>query len=224
MGFDFFKRSPESGVDEVHAMLVQMLRDGRTVYDASMDAVFGGGKSPETRQTVKQTDREINQAQRDVRRTLLMHLAVSGADLPTGLAYMSVVKDAERVGDYAKNVYDLAKYGAEFATTDDRDELVHFRSAVGDLILEAANVFESDDEERARHLLEKADGFLDEYDTRIRATARSDATAFDAVTRALYFYYLKRITAHVMNLMTSLVLPLDQLDYYDEAKDDRGEV
>jgi hypothetical protein len=26
-----------------------------------------------------------------------------------------------------------------------------------------------------------------------------------------------------MNLMTSLVLPVDQLDYYDEAKDDRDE-
>ena len=30
---------------------------------------------------------------------------------------------------------------------------------------------------------------------------------------------MKRITAHVMNLMTSLVLPLDQLDYYDEPRD-----
>jgi hypothetical protein len=37
----------------------------------------------------------------------------------------------------------------------------------------------------------------------------------------LYYRFLKRIIAHVMNLMTALVLPVDQLDYYDEAVDDR---
>ena len=39
-----------------------------------------------------------------------------------------------------------------------------------------------------------------------------------------YFRFLKRITAHVMNLMTSLVAPIHRLDYYDEAKDDRVEL
>jgi hypothetical protein len=37
----------------------------------------------------------------------------------------------------------------------------------------------------------------------------------------LYFRYLKRVTAHVMNFLTSLVVPVDRLDYYDEAKEDR---
>jgi hypothetical protein len=32
---------------------------------------------------------------------------------------------------------------------------------------------------------------------------------------------LKRITAHLMNILTSLVMPIDRLDYYDEAKADR---
>jgi hypothetical protein len=41
------------------------------------------------------------------------------------------------------------------------------------------------------------------------------------VSRALYFRFLKRITAHVMNFLTSLVMPVDRLDYYDEAKQDR---
>ena len=39
--------------------------------------------------------------------------------------------------------------------------------------------------------------------------------------RALYYRYLKRITAHTMNMLTSLVMPLDRLDYYDEAPEDR---
>ena len=47
------------------------------------------------------------------------------------------------------------------------------------------------------------------------------APAADAVARALYYRFLKRTTAHIMNFLTALVHPLDRLDYYDEAKEDR---
>ncbi len=222
MVLDFFKRAGDSPVESVEKTIVKMLRDGRVVYDAATEAAFGGGKSKETRQEVKGTDRQINAAQRQVRRALLVHSAVTGdPDLPLVLAYMSVVKDVERVGDYAKNLYDIAKYGADFSAAPDRAELEQYCAAVGHLIDEAASVFEQRDTVRAQELITKADGFLDDYDDQIKAMVQSDRTAFDATTRALYFLYLKRITAHVMNLMTSLVLPVDLLDYYDEAKDDR---
>lgn len=222
MVLDFFKRGGGSAIEDVERMLVQMLRDGRAVYDAATDAVFGGGTSKDTKRTVKGTDREINEAQRQVRRALLIHASVTGSpDLPLAMAYMSVVKDVERVGDYAKSLYDIARYGADFSRAEDRDELEHYCHAVAGLLDEAAAVFEERNTERAQQLVNKADGFLDEYDGHVKAAARSDGPAFDAVTRALYYFYLERITAHVMNLMTSLVLPVDQLDYYDEARDDR---
>jgi phosphate uptake regulator len=221
MVLDFFKGSGGS-IEAVEHTLVQMLHDGRAVYDAATEAVFGGGKSKETKREVKGTDRQINKAQQEVRRALMVHSAVSGdAHMPLVLSYMSVVKDVERVGDYAKNLYDLARYGADFSVSDDREQLQHYCDAVGNLIDEAAAVFEERDTARAQELITKADGFLDEYDDHIQETVQSDRTAFDATTRALYFTYLKRITAHVMNLMTSLVLPVDRLDYYDEARDDR---
>ena len=221
MVLDFF-RAGRSSIEEVENLLVRMLQDGSAVFEASTAAVFGGGKSKETKKEVKSTDREINRAQRDVRRALMLHTSVTGSiDLPLVLTYMSVVKDAERIGDYAKNVYDLAKYGADFDVAPDRDELVRYRDAVGQLIDDAAGVFENRDVDEARRLIEKADGFLDEYDDHVKAAYGSMGPASDAVARALYYRYLKRITAHVMNLMTSLVMPVDQLDYYDEEKDDR---
>jgi phosphate uptake regulator len=221
MVLDFF-RTGRSSIEEVEALLVQMLHDGRAVYDAATAAVFGGGKSKETKREVKDTDREINQAQRDVRRALMVHASVIGSiELPLVLTYMSIVKDAERIGDYAKNLYDLAKFGANFDAAPDRTELVDFCGAVGQLIEDAADVFASRDAAEAQRLIHKADGFLDDYDAHVRAAYESTGPASDAVARALYFRYLKRITAHVMNMMTSLVMPVDQLDYYDEEKDDR---
>jgi phosphate uptake regulator len=221
---DFFKGSSGvSSIEAVEAMLVQMLRDGRAVFEAATGAVFGGGKSKETKREVRSTDREINVAQMEVRRALVMHASVSGSiDLPLVLAYMSVVKDAERIGDYSKNLYDLAKYGVDFETAEDVEDLERYRSAVGQLIDDAADVFAERDAEKAQRLVDKADGFLKEYDRLTKAAYQSEGPASDAVARALFFRYLKRITAHVMNLMTSLVMPIDRLDYYDEAPEDRG--
>jgi hypothetical protein len=88
---------------------------------------------------------------------------------------------------------------------------------------DAVAVFESRDAAGAQRLIAKADSFLDQYDDNVKAAFKSDGPASEAVARALYFRFLKRITAHVMNLMTSLVAPVHRLDYYDEAKDDRIE-
>ena len=217
----FFRSRGDSTLDEVANTLVEMLSEGRAVFDAATDAVFGGGKSKETKRTVRSTDKEINSMQQDVRRSLMLHSAVAPADIPAVLSYMSIVKDAERIGDYAKNMYDLAKYGEDFAEAPDSVALEGYRAAVGQLIDDAGRVFGSQDEDEARRLIDKADGFLDDYDDQIRAAYQSTGPASDAVARALYFRYLKRITAHLMNMLTSLVLPIDRLDYYDEAPEDR---
>ena len=70
MVLSFFRQS-DSPMEEVEQRIHQMLVDGRAVYDVAMSAVFGGGKSKETKQEVKSTDHEINVGQRDVRRALL---------------------------------------------------------------------------------------------------------------------------------------------------------
>jgi phosphate transport system protein len=221
MVFQFFKGG-DSAINEVETTLVQMVLDGRDVFDTAMEALFGGGKSKETKRELKSTDRGINTAQRDVRRELMVHASLHDTvNLPLVLAYMSTVKDAERIGDYSKNFYDLVKYGADFENAPDREELASYRDRVSGLLGDAADTFESRDADRARDLIAKADAFLDEYDDHVKAAYRSIGTPGDAVSRALYYRFLKRITAHVMNFLTSMVLPVDRLDYYDEAKGDR---
>ncbi len=221
MVLEFFRGNTQSGLDEVQQTLVQMLQQGHEVFTTSTDALFGGGKSEETKQEVKSTDKVINEAQQSVRRQLMVSAAINNADLPLVIQYASIVKDAERVGDYAKNIYDLVKYGADFDAAPDRYHLLRYRDAVGQLILDAASVFEAKDAERAQRLIGKADAFLEEYDAQVKAAYQSQGPASDAVARALYFRFLKRTTAHVMNVLTALVQPLDRLDYYDEAKEDR---
>ena len=54
-------------------------------------------------------DKKINEFERDVRRKVMTHLAIGGKeDIGSGLILVSVVIDIERIGDYTKNIYDLA--------------------------------------------------------------------------------------------------------------------
>jgi len=222
MVLDFFKSSGHSAIEEIEEKLVQMTEDAYTVYDEAMEALFGRGKSKQTKKEIRSTDRGINLMEREVRRMLMVHVSVNETvDLPLVLVYMSVVKDLERVGDYAKNIYDLVKYGANFAEAPDREELEHYRRVVGRLIRDAATVFQERDTAEAEKLISKADAFLDEYDDHVKAAFRWEGEPADAVARALYYRFLKRITAHVMNFLTGLVMPVDRLDYYDEPKEDR---
>ncbi len=83
-------------------------------------------------------------------------------------------------------------------------------------------MFEDRDSERAQALINRADEFLDDHDAHVKAAFFHEGAASDAVARALFYRFLKRITAHVMNLLTALVMPIDRLDYYDETKEDRS--
>lgn len=221
MVMEFFKAGASNELDAVEATIVQMLRDGNDVFTTATDALFGGGTSKATKREVRSTDMGINEAQKDVRRSLLIHAAVGPTELPLVLQYASIVKDAERIGDYSKNLYDLVKFGANFSEAPDCDELERYRNKVSNLIVDAADVFEAKDAPAAQRLLGKADAFLDEYDVQVRAAYKSKGEVSDAVAHALYFRFLKRTTAHVMNVLTALVQPLDRLDSYDEAKEDR---
>jgi phosphate transport system protein len=56
-------------------------------------------------------DKQVNRFERDVRRKVMTHLTVCGpADLAAGLVLVNVVIDIERIADYAKNIFDLARY------------------------------------------------------------------------------------------------------------------
>ncbi len=225
MVMDFFRGTGESTLEEIETTLTGMLVDGRSVFETAMTTVFEGQEPKAIKKEIKGTDRGINRAEQEVRRALMIHASVHGAmDMPTVLRYMSIVKDAERVGDYAKNIYDLAKYGADFRGAPDLPDLTHYRDAVSQLIQDAADVFAARDAGAAQKLIDKADGFLDEYDAHVKATFSFEGPPAEAVARALYYRYLKRITAHLMNMMTSLVMPVDRLDYYDEAKNDRNQL
>jgi phosphate uptake regulator len=223
MVMEFFRGGADKELEQIEQTIQQMLVDCRHTFDVAINALLGGTDPDLVKKDIKKTDRQVNKAEREVRRELVVHASVRGAsaDIPMVLVSMSIVKDAERIGDYAKNIFDIAREGVDMSNDEDLDQLIAHRDRVSRLIAETARIFGERDTEAAHLILQTEDENLDEYDALVVAQIESGRPAREAVPRALLYRYFKRITAHAMNVLTSLVMPIDRLDYYDEDKADR---
>ena len=221
MVMSFFRRPDDSGIDHIEAQVQRMVTDARHTFDLAMNAVTGGSVAA-VADEVRRTDRQINVTEMEIRRELVVHFSVhAGGDATEMLVFMNMVKDLERIGDYNKNVFDLAEEGVSFAEADDLERILGFRDEISSRIALMGEILTVRDEERARAYIARSDELRREFDTLVNGLIHSTEPALHAVPRALLYRFLKRITAHSMNVVTAVVMPVDRLDYYDEADDTR---
>ena len=76
-------------------------------------------------------------------------------------------------------------------------------------------------EEHARSFVAQGDALLDHCDSRVTELVSGGVNSTHAVAAALAYRYVKRVTAHGMNIVSSVFMPLDKLDYFDEDKASR---
>lgn len=223
MVLEFFRGGADSQLEEIEGLIIQMLLDCRHTFDLAINSLLGGTDPATVGKQISKTDVGVNKAERAVRKELVVHTSVRGAsaDLPLVLSFMSIVKDAERIGDFAKNIWDIAAAGVDLKDAHDSSVLLGYRDRTSAAIAETARVMRERDTAAAHEMIKGLDDFLDECDAAIMRQLGSEGPAADAVARALLFRYLKRISAHLMNVLTSLVMPVHRLDFYDEKKADR---
>jgi phosphate uptake regulator len=128
-------RSGSAGLEKMRAEFGQMLDAGRHIFDTAANAFLGGTDLEVIRQNLFDTDLRINRAEQQIRREIVVHATVHGAaEFPPCLVLMSVVKDAERVGDYAKNIFDLAELAPHPPTGEHRDRLVKLKDRISQVM------------------------------------------------------------------------------------------
>ena len=221
MVMSFFRRPDDSGIDHIEAQVQRMVTDARHTFDLAMNAVTGGSVAS-VADEVRRTDRQINVTEMEIRRELVVHFSVhAGGDATEMLVFMNMVKDLERIGDYNKNIFDLAEEGVSFAEADDLERILGFRDEISSRIALMGEILTVRVEERARAYIARSDELRREFDALVNGLIHSTEPALHAVPRALLYRFLKRITAHSMNVVTAVVMPVDRLDYYDEADDTR---
>jgi phosphate transport system protein len=221
--FELFKGRGESQVDSIEAGIGEMLSTVKETLGMAIGALLREVLPEEVRRPLRKRDKAINRVERTIRRQLVVHAGVQGAqaDLPLLFVYMSISKDIERVGDIAKDLWDIADAGADFSRAADREEVVGYARKLEDLVEKTAVVFADRDEETAIRVLNETDELKDFFERLMLSQLDSGEPASEAAARALLYRHFQRIAAHLMNVMTAVVMPFDRLDYWDEKRVDR---
>jgi phosphate uptake regulator len=213
----FFQRAEP--LKEMESSFGEMLRKAHGLTMTAGELYFGGVAPPERRTEVYEGDVEINKLQRRIRRQVIAHLSVSGnaGSLPYCLLLISLVKDVERIGDYAKNLVEILDFRSAPPPDDDiTAELRSVRDGVEEAFRESLRVFETSDRDQALSLIRSGRDLNHRCDTLVTKIAHSDYNANDTASVLLGVRYYKRIGSHVLNVLSSVVMPLHKLDYYDE--------
>ena len=194
---------------------IQMIGKAERMFQASMHVLMGDKNATDVMKEIYARDREINEHQRSIRRKIISHLSIQQrADVPICLVLMSVVKDAERLGDHCKNIYEL---GEMLDITFDRGRyktpLREFADQAGDLFGLTKRAFELSDEEMAHVVIRQGRTINNQCDTLLQQLIMDDLPTNKAVGYSLLARYIKRVSGHLVNIATSVVTPVDKLDY-----------
>jgi len=178
------------------------------------------GENQDIIKALKKRDVEINIFQRDVRRKVVTHYAISQDidDLPNGLVLLNVVVDVERVGDYTKNILDLALNHPNIIKSEEfSEDLYHVEQEVISRFSKTIEAIHTQDADVARSMMVSYKETLTSIsDDIVKGCISGEITLGDeskTVSLALYARYLKRIGAHLKNITTVLVNPFDAVGY-----------
>lgn len=180
---------------------------------------FGENAGERAPEEISKRDIAINKLERSIRKQVIAHLTLStdNRDVSYCLLLMSIVKDVERIGDYAKNLAEVhAEGGADIPHDEHGDELRELRRIIESMFAEVSRVFTSSDSKTATALITQGRAVNRRCDALIASIARSDHDAATTTSLVLGARYYKRIGSHLLNVLSGVVMPLHKLDYYDE--------
>ena len=188
------------------------------IYDISMNCLLGDTNLDSVRDDLYATDKAINELHREVRREMIVHSAVNSRnlDIPLLLSYMTMSKDIERIGDYCKNLFEIAETGNTFTKGEDLDNYIGLRNDIGKLIVNLQSCLNLEDETKVHDLITLGSSMSTDLDNKITALLENKETIEYPVSTTLFYRYLKRIVSHIVNASTALIMPTDQIDYIDE--------
>jgi len=212
---------------ELYDEFVEMLEMCWAVFEMVAEVLSGKVCAETVEDDLLVRDIAINRKERAIRRRLVEHVSLhSGGAVTTSLILMSVVKDAERIGDYCKNLLEVAQMMNKPAKElEFYQDIVDVGFQVTQNFRRTLSAFTDGDEELAREIIEDETLINKRSDRLIERISQSDLHAREAVPTALWVRFLKRINAHLSNICSSLVLPVHRIDYrltYEKEKSAAG--
>ena len=179
--------------------------------------IFEHSLSLEQRSEIYNMDIQVNKLERSIRKRVVAHVTMSRDHIPYCLLLMSLVKDVERMGDYIKNISEVSELGGGAVPEGDlRNELAELVDTAMMMLDQVYQVFNDQDQERANELVQVGSMAGKRCDKLLVALAKSDFTATQTTSMVLLTRFYKRVGGHLLNVVSSVVMPLHKVDFYDE--------
>jgi len=207
----------KSDSEEVGEAFPEMLDLASATFTEVHAALWAGEMTEDLRRKVLDRDARINQIERAVRKDVYEHIVSGDARrMAKCFVLINVVKDAERIGDYVKNLVDPVIDPSVAPQSALVTRVRQMGDETGQLLARVKPVFEAADAEQAEVLLRKGRESAEACGRLMAeiATARMESEATTSLVLVNRFY--KRINAHATNILSAIIMPVHQIDYFDE--------
>lgn len=153
----------------------------------------------------------------------MTHCAVQTSyGLAEGLALVSIVIDIERIGDYTKNIMDMAvNHPHRLEGKSYEPDLQKIEKAVKVNFQKVRKILKTSNAEEALELIRKyrwVNPLCDERMVDVLKEKDKSIAPGESAALALYFRWLKRIYAHLRNITTSVINPFDKIGFKPKKK------
>ncbi|MEM6783477.1 MAG: PhoU domain-containing protein [Bacteroidota bacterium] len=208
--FDLFTQRQPALVTESLRHMDAMLAATAQMFEAAAAHVLDGTPLPDD---LEEADAVVNEHERQVRRAVMSHLALSGeAEVPLSLTIASVVQDAERIGDLAKSLAKVADLAAAPQGSPHTETLRGLSADVRALFEPVRTAFAESEQATAEAAMQTAADIRQRVEAFVAGLAKADdiqvaqALALGIAAR-LHF----RVAAHLAAIASAVVRPFDRL-------------
>jgi Na+/phosphate symporter len=141
------------------------------------------------------------------------HLALNPSqDLPASLALISVVHDVERIGDYCKSLIEIGQWSHVCSSDSRYGEMCrNLFTSITPLFPQALEALRESDADLARQVMRQHEEIKAQTDQVFAVAMEDEEANRDTLLHALGARLLRRVSAHLSNVASSVANPLDRL-------------
>ncbi len=213
---DFFRGwTKQTLLKEATEEVDKMLDITKDMYVFSMRVLMDNEKEVSD---IYKLDQELNQMQINVRKKVVEHLTLNPRqDITSALILVTIIVDIERIGDYAKNLIELAHHYPELLRGPYIDRIRNIENTITINFTDTITAFKQADAELAQKVMEAHAHLAPEMEKIIEDILNDNMLkGREAVIYALLARFLKRVSAHLKNVASSVVNPFHRLGYRPE--------
>ncbi|PEN13734.1 hypothetical protein CRI94_06570 [Longibacter salinarum] len=208
--FDLFSDDRPALVAEAFVRVQQMLDTGNDMFAAATAFAL---ENEILDVDLGELDSEINEGEQELRRAVLEHLTFDPQrEMVFSLKLVSIVHEAERIGDLAKSIVKAGKLAHKPRMGKHVESLREMRDRVLVMFDHAYHGFVDEEAEAARKLMTMHEQLKDDVTVYLQEVADDESlTANEGIVLALLARLLSRVGSHLSNIASTVVSPFDQI-------------